>query len=113
MKKQLVSSVLVLNLVFTTIGISQASATSCKDADSAISNAQATYMGVVAAVSAARAAVASAQSRERAARLPAQRAVAAVEVIRAQSSVSKLSSALASAKIFLSSEKAARKNCTK
>lgn len=102
-----------MNILFSTLGMSQASATNCKDADNAISNAQAAYMGAVAAVSAARAAVAFAQSKERSAALPAQRAVAAVEVIRAQRTVSKLSSAVTSAKIYLSSQKSNGKNCTK
>jgi hypothetical protein len=113
MKKQIIATCIVLLITSSAVVGSPASATSCKDADNAISNAQSAYMGAMAAVSTARAALSSAQSRERMAKLPGQRVAAAVEATRAQSALSSASNALSAARAFLSSQKSMRQGCTK
>ena len=112
MRKHFIAAFIAASLTSSAIVASPASATSCKDADNAISNAQSAYMGAMAAVSSARAALSSAQSRERMAKLPGQRVAAAVEATRAQSALSNASRALSGARAFLSSQKSLRQGCT-
>lgn len=113
MRKKLIAAFLVTNLSTSVFIASSASATTCKDADNAISSAQSAYIGAMAAVSSARAALSSAQSRERMAKLPGQRVAAAVEATRAQRALSSASSAVSGARAYLSSQKSARQGCTK
>ena len=113
MKIKFIAALLVVNISASLFLASSASATTCKDADNAISSAQSAYMGAMAAVSSARAALSSAQSRERMAKLPGQRVAAAVEATRAQRALSSASSAVSVARAFLSSQKSLRQGCTK